>query len=112
MTHDNSFPTILKFMSMGASKIHNRKQIVMTLDHDVQNKSESNLKKYRQIEEVSSSAVATFTCLDAIRLTNTQVRKAARRGLLSCRKRHRPSNHGSTLLVTIDKNTLTDFLLG
>lgn len=52
MTHDNSLPTMLKFMSMGASKIHNRNQIVMTLDHDVQNKSESNLKKYRRIEEV------------------------------------------------------------
>lgn len=51
MTHDNSWPVALKFMAIGASKIHNREQIVMTLDHDVQNKSESNLKKYRQIEE-------------------------------------------------------------
>jgi len=51
MTHDNSWPVALKFMSIGASKIHDPKQIVMTLDHDVQNKSESNLKKYRQIEE-------------------------------------------------------------
>ncbi|TLD15390.1 uncharacterized protein PgNI_01490 [Pyricularia grisea] len=51
MTHDNSWPVALKFMSIGASKIHDNKQVVMTLDHDVQNKSESNLKKYRQIEE-------------------------------------------------------------
>ena len=50
MTHDNSWPTALKFMSIGASKIHDPKQIVMTLDHDVQNKSEKNLQKYRQIE--------------------------------------------------------------
>ncbi|KAI0883324.1 uncharacterized protein GGS22DRAFT_168419 [Annulohypoxylon maeteangense] len=50
MTHDNSWPVALKFMSIGASKIHNNEQIVMTLDHDVQNKSEANLKKYQQIE--------------------------------------------------------------
>ncbi|KAJ9662654.1 mitochondrial Homoaconitase [Coniosporium apollinis] len=50
MTHDNSWPVALKFMSIGASKVHNPDQIVMTLDHDVQNKSEANLKKYRQIE--------------------------------------------------------------
>lgn len=50
MTHDNSWPVALKFMSIGASKIHDNKQVVMTLDHDVQNKSETNLKKYKQIE--------------------------------------------------------------
>ncbi|CAN8095625.1 unnamed protein product [Discula destructiva] len=50
MTHDNSWPVALKFMSIGASKIHNNRQVVMTLDHDVQNKSEANLKKYSQIE--------------------------------------------------------------
>lgn len=50
MTHDNSWPVALKFMSIGASKVHNNKQIVMTLDHDVQNKTETNLKKYQQIE--------------------------------------------------------------
>lgn len=48
MTHDNSWPVALKFMSIGASKIHNNRQIVMTLDHDLQNHSESNLKKYSQ----------------------------------------------------------------
>jgi len=57
MTHDNSWPVALKFMSIGASKIHDPEQIVMTLDHDVQNKSETNLKKYKQIEE------STFTQL-------------------------------------------------
>lgn len=50
MTHDNSWPVALKFMSIGASKIHDNRQVVMTLDHDVQNKSETNLKKYQQIE--------------------------------------------------------------
>ena len=51
MTHDNSWPVATKFFEMGAKKLHSTDQIVMTLDHDVQNKSESNLKKYRQIEE-------------------------------------------------------------
>ncbi|KAJ5083291.1 hypothetical protein N7456_012718 [Penicillium angulare] len=51
MTHDNSWPVALKFMSMGATKVHNPDQLVMTLDHDVQNTSEANLKKYQQIEK-------------------------------------------------------------
>lgn len=50
MTHDNSQPVITKFTSIGATKIYSNRQIVITLDHDVQNKSESNLKKYRNIE--------------------------------------------------------------
>ncbi|CAF9941882.1 MAG: mitochondrial Homoaconitase, partial [Alectoria fallacina] len=60
MTHDNSWPTALKFMSIGASQIYNKQQVVMTLDHDVQNKSESNLKKYRQIEEFAKKQGVAF----------------------------------------------------
>ena len=60
MTHDNSWPTALKFMSIGATKIHNPKQVVMTLDHDVQNKSEKNLKKYQQIEEFAQKQGVDF----------------------------------------------------
>jgi homoaconitate hydratase len=60
MTHDNSWPVALKFMSIGASKIHNPDQIVMTLDHDVQNKSEKNLKKYNQIEEFGKKQGVVF----------------------------------------------------
>lgn len=60
MTHDNSWPVATKFMSMGASKLHDSRQIVMTLDHDVQNKSENNLKKYRQIEEFARSHGVDF----------------------------------------------------
>ncbi|KXL41827.1 hypothetical protein M433DRAFT_65953 [Acidomyces richmondensis BFW] len=51
MTHDNSWPVAGKFLSIGASRIHNPSQIVMTLDHDVQNKSEKNMRKYANIEE-------------------------------------------------------------
>jgi homoaconitate hydratase len=36
-----------------STKIKNPDQIVITIDHDVQNKSEKNLKKYRNIEELA-----------------------------------------------------------
>lgn len=60
MTHDNSWPVALKFMSIGATKIYDNRQVVMTLDHDVQNESEANLKKYRQIEEFAKSQGVDF----------------------------------------------------
>ncbi|KAF2878513.1 homoaconitase mitochondrial precursor [Massariosphaeria phaeospora] len=60
MTHDNSWPVALKFMSIGATKVHDPNQIVMTLDHDVQNKSEKNLKKYSQIEEFAKNQDIVF----------------------------------------------------
>ena len=47
-------------MSTGASKVHDPGQVVMTLDHDVQNKSEANLKKYRQIEDFAKSQGVDF----------------------------------------------------
>ncbi len=47
---DDSWPTALLFMSIGAKKMYDPEQIVFALDHDVQNKSNSNLKKYAQIE--------------------------------------------------------------
>ncbi|KAI5298703.1 mitochondrial Homoaconitase, partial [Ascosphaera atra] len=60
MTHDNSWPVALKFMSIGASELRDPRQIVMTLDHDVQNKSDKNLQKYRQIEEFAKSHEVEF----------------------------------------------------
>ncbi|KAI8639993.1 hypothetical protein BD408DRAFT_470704 [Parasitella parasitica] len=42
------FPS--KFKSIGATKIHDPKQPVYALDHDVQNKSDKNLLKYANIE--------------------------------------------------------------
>jgi homoaconitate hydratase len=50
MTHDNTAPVMEKFVSIGASKIYNPKQPVFTLDHDIQNTSDVNLAKYRDIE--------------------------------------------------------------
>src|SRR6202521_5504823 len=39
-----------KFKGIGAKKIHDPKQLVVALDHDIQNKDEANQKKYRAIE--------------------------------------------------------------
>ena len=47
-------------MSIGATRIYDPKQIVMTLDHDVQNQSEKNVKKYKQIEEFAQAQGVDF----------------------------------------------------
>ncbi|MCJ1452198.1 mitochondrial Homoaconitase [Mycoblastus sanguinarius] len=47
-------------MLIGATKINDPKRIVMTLDHDAQNKSESNLKRYRQVEEFAKAQEVDF----------------------------------------------------
>ena len=60
MTHDNTGAVIPKFKSIGAAKLFNPLQVVHTLDHNVQDKSEKNLEKYRKIEEFSRSMGADF----------------------------------------------------
>jgi homoaconitate hydratase len=50
MTHDNTAAVMKKFKAIGASRIHDPCQPVFTLDHDIQNKSDANLAKYRDIE--------------------------------------------------------------
>jgi len=60
MTHDNTGAVIPKFKSIGAAKLANPRQVVHTLDHDIQNKDEKNLQKYRKIEEFSKSMGADF----------------------------------------------------
>src|SRR6201987_662820 len=50
MTHDNTSAVMSKFKGIGAKKIHDPKQTVFTLDHDIQNQDEANQKKYRAIE--------------------------------------------------------------
>jgi len=60
MTHDNTGAVIPKFKSIGATKLANPRQVVHTLDHDIQNKSEKNLEKYRKIEEFSKSMGCDF----------------------------------------------------
>jgi len=60
MTHDNSWPVATKFFSIGATKVDNTEQIVLTLDHDVQNKSEANLRKYKNIEDFAKQQGIVF----------------------------------------------------
>ncbi|MGD2154821.1 MAG: homoaconitase [Gemmatimonadales bacterium] len=50
MTHDNTAAVMKKFDAIGAAKIHDPSQPVFALDHDIQNTSEANLAKYRDIE--------------------------------------------------------------
>jgi len=50
MTHDNTSAVMSKFKSIGAKKIADQRQLVFALDHDIQNRDEANLKKYRSIE--------------------------------------------------------------
>lgn len=60
MTHDNTGAVIPKFKSIGAKKLFNPRQVVVTLDHNVQDKSEKNLEKYKKIEEFAKSMGADF----------------------------------------------------
>lgn len=54
MTHDNTSAVISKFKAIGAKKIHDTRQPVFALDHDIQNHDEANLKKYRTIESFAA----------------------------------------------------------
>ncbi|KAJ3057321.1 mitochondrial Homoaconitase [Rhizophlyctis rosea] len=60
MTHDNTGAVMGKFKSIGAAKFKNPRQPVFTLDHDVQNKTEKNLAKYRGIEEFAKTHGVDF----------------------------------------------------
>jgi homoaconitate hydratase len=53
MTHDNTSAVMSKFKAIGARKIHDPRQLVFALDHDIQNQDEANLKKYRSIEALA-----------------------------------------------------------
>ncbi|KAK7752074.1 mitochondrial Homoaconitase [Diatrype stigma] len=53
-------PVLYKYQTLGATKIHDPRQLVFCLDHDVSNKSESNLKKYRTIEEFARQSGVDF----------------------------------------------------
>ena len=60
MSHDNSWPVAMKFMGLGATRIKDNRQVVMTLDHDVQNKTEKNLLKYKNIENFAKKQGVDF----------------------------------------------------
>ncbi len=60
MTHDNTSAVMEKFNAIGVEKIHNPKQPVFAIDHDIQNKSESNLGKYAKIEKFAAEQGVDF----------------------------------------------------
>lgn len=50
MTHDNTSAVMKKFKAVGAQKVYDPAQPVITADHDIQNTEESNLARYRSME--------------------------------------------------------------
>lgn len=60
MTHDNTGAVIPKFKSIGAKKIADPRQPVFALDHDIQNKTEKNLEKYKKIENFAREMGVDF----------------------------------------------------
>ncbi|MGB7553438.1 MAG: homoaconitase [Candidatus Korobacteraceae bacterium] len=50
MTHDNTSAVMKKFKAIGAKNVRDPRQPVITADHDIQNREESNLAKYRSME--------------------------------------------------------------
>lgn len=50
MTHDNSSAVLARFLAMGATRVAEPSRCVIVLDHDIQNKTPSNLAKYAAIE--------------------------------------------------------------
>ena len=60
LTHDNTAAVMKKFAKLGAPRIHDPRQPVFALDHDIQNRSEANLAKYRAIEEFAREQGVDF----------------------------------------------------
>lgn len=60
MTHDNTGAVIPKFKNIGATKFANPRQVVHTLDHNIQDKSEKNRAKYLKIERFSKEMGCDF----------------------------------------------------
>ena len=49
LTHDNTAPVMAKFRGIGADRVADRRQPVVVLDHDIQNRSPENVGKYTRI---------------------------------------------------------------
>jgi homoaconitate hydratase len=54
MTHDNTSAVMKKFKAIGAEHVYDSRQPVFTADHDIQNTEESNLAKYRSMENFAA----------------------------------------------------------
>lgn len=60
MTHDNTGAVIPKFKEIGATKVHNPRQPVFAIDHDIQNVTPENLGKYAKIEKFAREHAIDF----------------------------------------------------
>lgn len=60
LTHDNTGAVMGKFKAIGATKMANPRQPMFALDHNVQDKSEDNLKKYKGIEDFAKEMGVDF----------------------------------------------------
>lgn len=60
MTHDNTSAVMKKFKTIGAGRIHDPRQPVFALDHDIQNTEASNLLKYSNIEAFARAQGVDF----------------------------------------------------
>jgi homoaconitate hydratase len=60
MTHDNTAAVMKKFRAIGARSMQDAGLPVFILDHDIQNRSESNLSKYRSIEAFATETGVAF----------------------------------------------------
>jgi homoaconitate hydratase len=60
MTHDNTSAVMSKFKGIGATKVKDPRQLTFALDHDIQNREEANLKKYRTIEAFAKEQGVDF----------------------------------------------------
>ncbi|MFQ6607045.1 MAG: homoaconitase [Fidelibacterota bacterium] len=60
LTHDNTGAVMNKFRSIGAQRIANPRQPVFALDHNIQDESEENRKKYDRIEQFATDMGVDF----------------------------------------------------
>ncbi len=60
MTHDNTGAVMPKFKSIGATRIHDPRQPVFAVDHDIQNITAENLGKYAKIRAFANEHGVDF----------------------------------------------------
>ncbi|MDK9699410.1 MAG: homoaconitase [bacterium] len=60
MTHDNTGAVLKKFKEIGAANMANPRQPVFALDHNIQDTSDDNKKKYAKIEAFAQSMGVDF----------------------------------------------------
>ncbi len=60
LTHDNTAAVIPKFAEFGMDEVYGKNQPVIALDHNVQDRSEQNKRKYDNIEHFASDQGLSF----------------------------------------------------